>query len=272
MKLSQIWSRWADDKPPLPEQFTEPGSGEFAEIAPYYDRLMSSVPYKSWVDYVEALLKRHNRQPRRVLDLACGTGRVGSELIRRGYQAFGVDLSEPMVRYCRTQTPPLPAITMDACQLALVPQSLDLIVSLYDSLNYILDPEGLEGCFAGARRSLTDEGIFIFDLNTELALRTGLFTQDNLRSNNPLKYSWRSYWYPDWYPDRGICRIDMEFRWEGPGGPQEFEEVHYERAYSQSEIKQMLAGAGFSDITAYNGYTFKPPTARSDRVFYVAEK
>jgi len=34
----------------------------------------------------------------------------------------------------------------------------------------------------------------------------------------------------------------------------------------------MLAGAGFSDITAYNGYTFKPPTARSDRVFYVAEK
>ncbi len=105
-------------------------------------------------------------------------------------------------------------------------------------------------------------------MNTELALRAGLFTQDNLRSSDPLKYSWRSYWYPD----REICRIDMGFRWEGPGGPHEFEEVHYERAYSQSEVKQMLAGAGFREITAYNGYTFKPPTARSDRVFYVAEK
>jgi len=268
MKLSRIWSRWVGDKPPLPEQFTEPGSGEFAEVAPYYDRLMSAVPYKSWVDYVEALLQRHNRQPRRVLDLACGTGKVGSELIRRGYQAFGVDLSEAMVHQCHTQAPRLPAATMDACQLALAPQSLDLVVSLYDSLNYILDPQGLQSCFAGVWRSLTDEGIFIFDLNTELALRMGLFTQDNLRGSDPLKYSWRSHWYPE----RGICRIDMGFRWEGPGGPHEFEEVHYERAYSESEIKQMLAEAGFSKMTAYNGYTFKPPTARSDRVFYVAEK
>jgi len=268
MKLSQIWSRWGGDKPPLPQQFTQPGNSEFAEVAPYYDQLMSTVPYKSWVDYVEALLQRHNRQPRRVLDLACGTGRVGSELIRRGYQTCGADLSEPMVQHCQTRNPPLPAAVMDACQLALAPQSLDLIVSLYDSLNYILDPTGLQSCFAGVWRSLTDEGIFIFDLNTELALRVGLFTQDNLRSSDPLKYSWRSYWYPD----REICRIDMWFRWEGPGGPHEFEEVHYERAYSESEIRQMLAAAGFSTIVAYNAYTFKPPTARSDRIFYVAEK
>jgi len=268
LKLSQIWSRWSGDKPPLPEQFTKPGSGEFAEVAPYYDRLMSAVPYKSWVDYAEALLQRHNRQPRRVLDLACGTGRVGSELIRRGYQVFGADLSEPMVRYCRTQNPPLPAATMDACQLALTSQSLDSVVSLYDSLNYILDPPALQSCFAGVWRSLADEGIFIFDLNTALALRAGLFTQDNLRGRDPLKYSWKSHWYPD----REICRIDMWFRWEGSGGPHEFEEVHYERAYSESEVKHMLAAAGFSAITAYNGYTFKPPTARSDRIFYVAEK
>ncbi len=268
MKLSQIWSRWVGDKPALPEQFTEPGRGEFGEVAPYYDRLMSSVPYKSWVDYVEALLQRHNRQPRRVLDLACGTGNIGSELIRRGYQAFGVDLSEPMTHQCQIQNPPLIAATMDARNLSLAPQSLDLIVSLYDSLNYILDPTGLQSCFAGVWRGLTDEGIFVFDLNTELALRSGFFTQDNLRGSDPLKYSWQSYWYPD----RKICRIDMWFRWEDPGGPREFEETHYERAYSESEIKQMLADAGFSEITAYNGYSFKPPTAHSDRVFYVALK
>ena len=37
-------------------------------------------------------------------------------------------------------------------------------------------------------------------------------------------------------------------------------------------IMALLAAAGFSEIIAYNGYTFKPPTARSDRVFFVAEK
>ncbi len=268
LKLSQIWNRWISNNPPLPERFSKPGCGEFVEVAPYYDWLMSSVPYERWVDYVEALLQRHNRRPQRVLDLACGTGKVGSELLRRGYQAVGVDLSEPMVRYCRTQSPPLSAATMDARQLALTPQSIDLIVSLYDSLNYILEPQGLQSCFAGAWRGLTEQGTFIFDLNTELALRAGLFTQNNLRSSNPLKYSWQSHWYPE----QKICRIDMWFRWEGPGGPYEFNETHYERAYSESEIKQMLTEAGFTEITAYNGYTFNSTTAHSDRVFYVALK
>jgi len=268
MKLSQIWRTWIGDKPLLPDKFSRPGQGEFVEVAPYYDHLMSAVPYRSWVDYVEGLLQRHNRQPERVLDLACGTGRVGSELIRRGYRAFGIDLAEPMVRRCRLQEPPLPAATMDAGNLGLAVESVDLIVSLYDSLNYILEPEALQDCFAGARHGLADEGVLIFDLNTELALRSGLFTQDNLRRRDPLKYSWKSHWYPN----QKICRIDMWFRWEGPAGPHEFEEVHYERAYSQPQIEQMLTKAGFRETTVYNGYTFDPPIPGSDRVFYVAEK
>ena len=255
-------------KPRLSQQFSRPGHGEFDQVADYYDRLMSSVPYRRWVDYVEATLHRHYRQPQRVLDLACGTGKVGAELARRGYQAIGLDLSEPMARRCRTQKPPLPAAVMDAQWLALAPESLDLIVCLYDSLNYILDPEGLQGCFSGAYVGLATQGTFIFDLNTELALRSGLFTQNNLRSHSPLKYSWQSHWYPE----RKLCRIDMWFRWEGPGGPEEFEEVHYQRAYSESEVRQMLAAAGFSEVSTYNGYTFDRPTSESDRVFYVALK
>ncbi len=268
MKLSQIWQCLVANKPKLPEELSKPGHGEFDEVAWYYDRLMSSVPYRQWVDYVEALLDRHDSHPQQVLDLACGTGRVGSERAHRGYQTGGLDLSEPMVRHCSSQQPPLPAAVMDAQQLALAAGSLDLIVSLYDSLNYILEPSGLQSCFNSAHIGLAEKGIFIFDLNTELALREGLFTQGNLRSGKPLKYSWKSYWYPD----RRLCRIDMWFRWEGPGGPREFEETHYERAYHKSEVNQMLTQAGFSEITAYNGYSFNRPTARSDRIFYVALK
>ncbi len=266
MRFAQLWRGLRVARPPLPPEFSRPGHGEFEDVAEHYDRLMSTVPYRRWVDYVEALLRRHQRQPRRVLDLACGTGRVGAELIGRGYEAVGLDLSEPMVRYCSSQYPPLPSAVMDARSLALAPESVDLVVSLYDSLNYILEPEGLLGCFQGTYVGLADNGILIFDLNTELALRAGLFTQNNLRSREPLKYSWKSYWYPD----RRLCRIDMWFCWEGPGGPKEFEEVHYERAYPNAQVEQMLATAGFSEFSTYNGYTFDRPTSESDRVFYVA--
>jgi ubiquinone/menaquinone biosynthesis C-methylase UbiE len=37
----------------------------------------------------------------KILDIGCGTGHLAGELMRRGYQAWGVDFSEGMVRYAR---------------------------------------------------------------------------------------------------------------------------------------------------------------------------
>ena len=113
-------------------------------------------------------------------------------MARRGYQVVGVDLSEPMTRCCCEQDPPLPAAVMDARRLGLAPGRLDLVVSLYDSLNYIVEPGGLQACFEGVNSALRPGGLFIFDLNTERALRIGLFTQNNVATGNPLMNSPRS--------------------------------------------------------------------------------
>jgi ubiquinone/menaquinone biosynthesis C-methylase UbiE len=37
----------------------------------------------------------------KILDVGCGTGHLAAELERRGYEVWGVDLSEAMVRYAR---------------------------------------------------------------------------------------------------------------------------------------------------------------------------
>jgi ubiquinone/menaquinone biosynthesis C-methylase UbiE len=111
-------------------RFTRPGAGEFDQVAEYYDHLMKTVHYGAWVDYVESLLRKWERKPTDVLDLACGTGRVGSEMLKRGYHVCGADLAEPMVRQCRRQNPPLPALVCDASQLAIASEQFDLVVSL----------------------------------------------------------------------------------------------------------------------------------------------
>jgi len=268
MSIEKLWQRVTNSKRADPGDLTRPGQGEFGKVAPYYDHLMRAVPYRRWVDYVEALLRKHQVQPRTVLDLACGTGQVGMEMLRRGYQVVGVDLSEPMVQQCCEQNPPLPAAVMDAQQLGLAPNHLDLVVSLYDSLNYILEPEGLQSCFAGVNRGLRTGGLFIFDLNTERALRLGLFSQNNLATDDPLQYVWKS----SWDGQKKLCRIDMWFQWRGDGEPVEFTETHYERAYDQSQVRQMLQQAGFHSTEVYNAYTFCPPTRRSNRIFCVAQK
>ena len=256
-----------EGSPPPPEA-VRPGRGEFEAVAPYYDALMTGVPYFRWVDYVERLLAAYNTPAHQVLDLACGTGQVGVEMIRRGYRAVGLDLSEPMMRLCARQKPPLPAVVMDAGRLGLAPESLDLVVCLFDSLNYILDPEALRRCFAQVHRALRPGKPFIFDLNTPRALKIGLFTQDNLRSTSLLHYRWES----SWDAARRLCRVDMWFQWRGEGGPAEFQETHYQRAYEEEEVLGWLRDAGFAGADAFEAYTLRPVGPLTDRMFLVGKK
>lgn len=247
---------------------TEVGEDAFTEVAPYYDDLMATVPYQRWVDYVERLLKKFDACPRDVLDLCCGTGAVGREMLRRGYEVVGVDLAEGMVRGCAQHRPPLPAVVMDARALGLSEASFDLVVSLYDSLNYITDPEGLASCFRGVAHALRPDGLLIFDLNTARALGSGLFTQDNLRSGEPLLFRWESHWDEG----RKLCRVDMWFRWRGEGEKAEFRETHYERAYEDDEVRDMLEAARLNVLAVYDAYSFRPLSRLSNRLYYVARK
>ena len=250
-----------------PPAATSPGHGEFDQVAAHYDALMSRVPYARWVDYVERLVDSRRAAPRRVLDLACGTGQVGAEFLRRGYQVLGADLSAQMAHACATQRPPLPVAVMDATRLGLRPASLDLVVCLYDSLNYVLDPEGLRECFRRVHEALAPEGLFIFDLNTPRALKIGLFTQEDLAPGARVQYRWEAHWDAA----ANICRVDMWFRVRGESGPVEFTETHYERAYPESEIKTWLRAAGFSFVRAYDAYTLFPVSPLAERMFFIAQ-
>jgi hypothetical protein len=51
-----------------------------------------------------------------------------------------------------------------------------------------------------------------------------------------------------------------------------FEETHWQFAYREDEIRDMLAAAGFREIETYQAYTLRPPHRTSDRIFYVAQK
>ncbi len=253
---------------PAPPEPTRPGRGEFGRVAECYDVLMARVPYRRWVDYVEQLVATRKAQPRRVLDLACGTGKVGSEMRRRGYVVVGADLSEQMTRGCARQQPALPVAVMDATRLGLRPQSLDLVVCLYDSLNYVLEPEGLRECFRRVQEALVPGGLLIFDLNTTRALKVGLFTQRDLSPLAAVQYRWDAHWDEV----AQTCRVDMWFRCRGPAGEEEFTETHYERAYEEAEVKEWLHEAGFAYVQSYDAYTLYPVGAMAERMFLVGQR
>jgi len=242
---------------------------QFTLIAPHYDVLMTGVPYHRWTDYVQELLLRLGHRAHHVLDLACGTGRVGFALARRGCRVVGADLSLPMVQAAagRPEARELGvALCVQDARALGFRRHFDLVVCLYDSLNYILEPEALGNCFRSVAACLRHRGVFIFDLNTERALKKDLFTQSNVGKAARLTYDWRSSY------DRRtrICTVDMHFVWRDADGERAFREVHRQRAYGTREVASALQAAGFEVAGVYDALRFKRPTWRSTRVYYVA--
>jgi len=248
-------------------------SPAFTAVAPHYDTLMRGVPYRQWVRYLDQLLRVQNAHPRRVLDLACGTGNVAEILAGEGYEVVGVDLSAPMIDQARRKADKkglkISYFVQDAAQLDLPCSPFDLCVSLFDSLNYILEPDALARALARVYAHLVPGGLFIFDINSVFALENNFFDQDNLASNDRLRYVWRSAYDPE----TRLCRVVMRFFLRHRDGvDREFRETHVQFAYREDELRDMLADAGFIDIDTYHAYTLRPVRPTTDRIFFVAQR
>lgn len=245
---------------------------QFDEIAFLYDELMNGVPYRNWVDYLTKILKKFDYSPDTILDLCCGTGNVSTVLASAGYSVTGVDISPGMIDFARQKVRkdgiPIDFHVQDASSLNLGRRKFDLVISLFDSLNYILETPDLQQVFYKVGEHLNEGGYFIFDMNTEVALAIGLFNQSNPCSRSPVKYHWRS----SYNTAARICRIQMDFLYKKAGEEKRVEIMHYQRAYDEEEIIEMLALAGLQAQATFDAYTFKKATKKSDRIFFVAGK
>jgi SAM-dependent methyltransferase len=248
-------------------------SSAFGPVAPFYDTLMAGVPYRFWVDYIARVWTQHGLTPYTILDLACGTGTVSRLLARRGYQVVGVDLSPGMLQTARGRASDerlaIPFYQQDAAELTLDEPPFDAAVSLFDSLNYILEPERLAQACTQVCRHLAPGGSFLFDLNTEYALAEGMFTQSNKGEKDDLQYDWKS----SYDRETRLCTVQMHFSYSGEDGVMRpFTEIHRQRAYHKDEMFALLQKSGFDEIVAYDAYTLNKPKKRSDRLFYLALK
>lgn len=244
---------------------------QFTVVAQAYDELMSNVPYRRWVEYVEKLLKRVRASPRSVLDIACGTGNVTFALADRGYRVAGTDLSEAMLEVARAKARRkgrhIPFYHQDMRALEL-PEQYDLAVCLYDSINYLLKLDDVCQAFHSAHKVLNPGGYYVFDVNTIYALQQNLFTQRNLDPTASVRYDWHS----TYDEATRTAEVAMDFWVDTETGEQYFSEVHREAGYLLQELCDALAAAGFRLLALFEAYTFRPPRPDSDRVYFVARK
>jgi SAM-dependent methyltransferase len=256
--------RGADEYPP------------YTEFASIYDAVMRDVSYQMWANYVEEICARHGLAPATILDVACGTGGSTLPFAARGYQIAGVDASQSMLDIARAKAAASGLGVEFALQdlrrlrpgdLALGPV-FDLVLCLYDSLNYITDPRELQAALPGFLGALRPGGLFIFDVNA--ARRLTLMSEALLFLEGP---GWAFIEKNAYDPATFIWEITATGFVRSRGGLyRRFMEIHRERSYSEKEIRGMLARSGFRTLAAYAAFDFEPAGPDTARVYFVAQR
>ena len=246
-------------------------NSSYTSFAEVYDSLTYDVEYENRVNYIEKLFKKFSDIPvSMVLDLACGTGTVSVMLSDRGYDVIGVDASEEMLLQANKKQGDrdILFINQEMRDFELY-GTVDAVVCLLDSVNYVLDEEDLLSCFKWVNNYLNPGGLFIFDINTKHKLENVLAGNIFNDEKDGVFYSWENY-FDD---EENICEFDINFFVKKRDNSyKRFNEIHYERAYTDREIKSMLKKAKLELVAVYDDLTEDAPVKTSEKVFYIAKK
>jgi SAM-dependent methyltransferase len=113
--------------------------------------------------YVEMACERGGR----VLDLACGSGRLTVPLARTGLQVTGGDLSTQMLQHARRQgrseAVDLDLVELDMRDFDLKGRTFDTIIVAINSILHLHSLDEFEGFFRSVARHLSAEGRLVFD-------------------------------------------------------------------------------------------------------------
>ncbi|NOG45259.1 MAG: class I SAM-dependent methyltransferase [Calditrichaeota bacterium] len=242
-------------------------SAPYSQLAQIYDRVMVHVNYKMWASYVKNLYQFAEVKIEKVVDLSCGTGKHISFLLNDNNSFTGADLSRKMVLAAKANLKKnnrTSFLVNDARNIALKNQSTDVLLMLYDSINYLLEDLEVESLFNEIYRVLTPGGIFIFDYVTEEGLKEcfdGYYESDswdgmayerhsNYSQKEKLQYN----------------RFNLLFN----GQP--FFEEHVQRIRPSAEWKKFIKKSKVHLCAEFSNFSNSKPNIKSQRIHFVCRK
>lgn len=276
---------------------------DFAEV---YDTFMDETPYKEWADFLTELIDKYgiskpsvrrkkecysqgeaetkenageagseevlNSEKNLVLDLGCGTGTLTELFYQKGYDMIGVDLSQEMLNLALAKKEKSGSEILYLCQDM---RELDLystvgtVISVCDSLNYLLEDEDIADTFSLVNNYLYPGGLFLFDFNTKYKYETVIGDTTIAENRDDCSFIWENYYHEE----ENINEYDLTiFVKEEKDSFRRFQETHYQRGYTLSEMKNFIKQSGMEFLLALDADTHKPPTKESERIYILARE
>lgn len=260
---------------------------DFAEI---YDELMDNVPYEAWCNTLTALIQKYGiSKPVRgesaqretdvlssernlVLDMGCGTGSLTELLYQKGYDMIGVDNAPAMLGVAMDKREKSGArilyLQQDMRELELY-STVGTVISVCDSLNYILEEEELLQVFRLVNNYLYPGGLFIFDFNTAYKYREVIGDTTIAENREDCSFIWENQY------DEESCLNEYDltvFVQEEGELFRRFTETHVQRGYEVEQMRGLVAQAGLDIVEILDADTLGAVTEESERVYIVSRE
>ena len=238
-------------------------SRPYEELAEIYDKIMHHVHYRRWAGYVERLFTYYPHPVTRLIDLSCGTGKHLRSFKAKGRRLFGSDISLPMLKAAarKRSLKNVPLICADFAAAPFKKSVFDVVLILYDSINYIVDDEDIPKVFGQVKHLLKENGLFIFDVVTPYACEEFFLDyteRDSYKGIECLRHSW-------FKKDEQMQYNEFEIT----AGGSVYHELHRQKIRENSEWIEIIRKNNFELIEAFNNFTFIEATEFSERIHFV---
>jgi SAM-dependent methyltransferase len=213
----------------------------YEALAPFYDRFTADYEHEPVLEQIEALALEHGLRGRRLLDVACGTGKSFLPLMRRGYDVTACDISPGMVELARRKLPPDAATRIVVADMRLLPWrgAFDLVTCLDDAVNYLLTDGDLQAGLRSMSGALRPGGVAVFDVNSLRTYRE-MFAEDFALRSEGTVFVWRGRARADIAPG-SLCSAVITVR--SGGGRDRFRSRHVQRHHPRPAIEAACAKA-----------------------------
>ena len=247
----------------------------YTDFASVYDELMDNTPYGQWCDNILNVLGEYGISDGLVLDMGCGTGSLTELLAAKGYDMIGVDYSEEMLNIAFQKREKsghdILYLNQDMREFELY-GTVRAIVSICDSINYLLEDEDVVTCFKLVNNYLDPKGIFFFDFNTNYKYETIIGDRVIAETRDDCSFIWENFYDPEEMMNEYDLTVFVRENEEEPDTFRRFQETHFQRGYTLEEMRGFIEEAGLVFLKAYDADTLEEVTPQSQRIYCVAQE
>lgn len=246
----------------------------YSDFALVYDRLMDNIPYDEWFNYIKGLLEENNIKNGIIAELGCGTGNISERLALSGYDMIGIDNSPAMLDIAEAKKLANGSSSLYLCQDMREFElygTVAAIISVCDSINYIVEESELTKVFSLVNNYLDPKGLFIFDFNTRHYYLDVVADATIAEDREDISFIWDNFY--DEETDLNELALSLFIK-ENPTENlyRKCEELHIQKGYTLDEMICMVKASGLEFVCAYDAFTKNPAGPDSERIYIIARE